>query len=455
MSGLRRRDFLRTATRLGALAGIGGALPFAHRSVFGAGAGAGDYRALVCVLLAGGADSFNLLVPRNSIDHGEYQSRRGDLALDVNSLLPIGATQGAVEFGLHPSLEGMHSLFERGHGAWLSNIGPLVEPTTAASFREGQVDLPLGLFSHADQISSWQTVDPGVRTTAGFGGRLGDILISQNSDQPLATSISLAGSNVFQSGQLSSSYSINAGDGVRSIGGYEDSDVFRSALDRLIAEDRGNTLRRAYAGKLESAITTGNVFREALAQAPDLNTTFATDPFSSAMAQIARVMSIREQLSANRQTFFVTYGGWDHHEDTLGQMSSMLPALDQGLSQFYAALEELGISHQVTAFTISDFGRTLTSNGKGSDHGWGGQSWVMGGAVNGGQIFGSFPSMDADNPLDVGRGRFIPTTSVDALYAEFSRWMGVEPLDYPNLLPNYAKFVGHSQGLGLENLMMG
>ena len=112
--------------------------------------------------------------------------------------------------------------------------------------------------------------------------------------------------------------------------------MFRSALDRLIAEDRGNTLRRAYAGKLESAITTGNVFREALAQAPDLNTTFATDPFSSAMAQIARVMSIREQLSANRQTFFVTYGGWDHHEDTLGQMSSMLPALDQGLSQFYA-----------------------------------------------------------------------------------------------------------------------
>jgi len=116
-------------------------------------------------------------------------------------------------------------------------------------------------------------------------------------------------------------------------------------------------------------------------------------------------------------------------------------------------LEELGMSHQVTTFTISDFGRTLTSNGKGSDHGWGGQAWVMGGAVNGGQIFGQYPELDVDNPLDVGRGRFLPTTSVDALYAEFSRWMGVEPLDHPSLLPNYAKFVGESQGIGLEALL--
>ena len=455
MSAFRRRDVLRSASRLGLLASFGGTLPFVYQSVLGADDRDEDYRALVCVLLAGGADSFNLLVPRSESAYSMYKARRGDLSLDLNHLLPISAEQGTTTFGLHPSLTGLQGLFERQHGAWLTNIGPLVEPTSPDAFNAGQVDLPLGLFSHADQISSWQTVDPGTRTTTGFGGRLGDQLIKQNLQQPLATSITLSGSNVFQSGRSSGSYSMNAGEGVRTIGGFDDSDVFRSALTRLIAEDRGNVLRRAYAEKLDSAISTGAVFREALSQAQTLNTEFAADPFSSAMAQIARVMSIRQLLGARRQTFFVTYGGWDHHEDTLGQMENMLPALDQGLSQFFAAMEELGMSHQVTTFTISDFGRTLTSNGKGSDHGWGGQAWVMGGAVNGGQIFGQYPDLDADNPLDVGRGRFLPTTSVDALYAEFSRWMGVEPLDHPSLLPNYAKFVGESQGIGLEALLSG
>ena len=151
----------------------------------------------------------------------------------------------------------------------------------------------------------------------------------------------------------------------------------------------------------------------------------------------------------------MTFGGWDHHEDMLGQQATMLPTLDAGLGQFQFALEELGLSNQVTTFTISDFGRTLTSNGRGSDHGWGGNAMVMGGAVQGGQLYGHFPEQIEDNPLDLNRGRFLPTTATDAMYAEVSRWMGVAPETLESVLPNWANFEGSDQGAGLTGMLVG
>ncbi len=147
-----------------------------------------------------------------------------------------------------------------------------------------------------------------------------------------------------------------------------------------------------------------------------------------------------EALGVNRQTFFVNVGGWDHHDEVLDNQAGMLPMISAGLAEFRSALVELGVLDQVTTFTTSDFGRTLTSNGKGSDHGWGGHHIVMGGAVQGGNLYGDYPELSASSPLDVGRGVYVPTTSVDSYFAELALWFGVTPGDLELVLPNVARF---------------
>ena len=452
MSKQSRRNFLRRGLELAGLGVIGQSLPLSVMYSSSVSAAA-DYKAIVCVLLAGGADSFNLLVPRSNAAYTQYQNRRADLALAQGDLLPLDGTFNNVNFGLHPALTGLQSRFNSGTAACIANIGPLLAPTDRAAYDANSVALPLGLFSHSDQITSWQTATPDTRSGTGFGGRLGDYLRTTNTGIELAGNISVSGNNLFQSGQTVGAYSVNAEAGIRSIGGYNDNPLFKSALDTLISYNSASPLQKVYAAKLRSAIDTGQIIADVLAQAPHLNTPFADDDFSTSMARIAQIISMREQLGVTRQTFFVTYGGWDHHDNLLAEQAEMLPALDAGLSQFSTAMEELGIGTQVTSLTISDFGRTLTSNGKGSDHGWGGNSFVVGGAVQGGQIYGQFPELVEDNPLDVGRGRFIPTTAVDGLYAQIARWMGVAESDLEQVLPNWGQFVGSSQATHLDGLL--
>jgi len=415
---------------------------------------AGDYRAIVCVLLAGGCDSFNLLVPRSNAAYAQYQARRSDLALPQSDLLPLDGTHNGVSFGLHPALAALQARFNAGQASLITNIGPLVEPTDRAAYDNEQVVLPLGLFSHADQILSWQTATPADRSGSGFAGRLANALTGANTGLALAGNISLSGNNAFQTGATAGSYSINAANGVQAIGGYDNALVQQSLAQMLDVAD-ASILRRVYSQKIQSAIDAGALFGAAIDSASALNTSFAADNFSVAMARIAQLISVREQLGVTRQTFFVTYGGWDHHDNTLAEQAEMLPALDAGLGQFLAATEELGVSQQVTTFTISDFGRTLTSNGKGSDHGWAGNALILGGAVQGGRLYGDFPEQVEDNPLDVGRGRFLPSTAVDTLYAEISRWMGVDEALLPEVLPNWPNFVGSTQGSGLDGLLAG
>jgi uncharacterized protein (DUF1501 family) len=413
-----------------------------------------DYRAVVCVLLAGGADSFNILVPRSETAYGRYQSRRSDLALSQQTLLPLNGEHEGVSFGLHPAMSRLQQRFNAGQATVVTNVGPLVEPTSRAALETESVRLPLGLFSHSDQILSWQTATPANRAGTGFGGRLIDALPGMNSGLSLAGNISLSGNNSFQSGAATGSYAINANSGVKTIGGF-DNDLFKRSFERLMTDPAASTLQTVYGSKIQSAIDAGEFFNSALGQATPLVTPFAGDSFSVAMKRIAELAGLHEQLGVTRQTFFVTYGGWDHHEDTLGQQANMLPALDAGLGQFQTAMEELGLSNQVTTFTISDFGRTLTSNGKGSDHGWGGNAMVLGGAVQGGQLYGHFPEQVEDNPLDVGRGRYLPSTAVDAMYAELSRWMGVPPDALNTVLPNWRNFEGAAQGAGLTGMLAG
>ena len=451
---LNRRSFVKNAMQSSVGIAVSSSLPLSLLASPPASAQE-DYKAIVCVLLAGGADSFNILVPRSTQAFNQYQSRRSDLALSQSDLLPLDGTHGGVSFGLHPAMSALQSRFNAGQATLVTNIGPLVEPTSREALEAGSVTLPLGLFSHSDQILSWQTATPANRAGTGFGGRLVDALANYNSGPALAGNISMSGNNSFQAGAAAGSYAINPSAGIRSITGYDDNAIVQQAVDQLLNEAPASLLQRVYAGKVQSAIDTGELFSVALSNAHSFNTEFAEDAFSLAMERVAELISVRNELGAGRQTFFVTYGGWDHHEDTPGLQAEMLPALDAGLGQFVTAMEELGLSEQVTTFTISDFGRTLTSNGKGSDHGWAGNAMMLGGAVQGGQLYGQFPELVEDNPLDVGRGRFLPSTASDAMYAEVARWMGVAPENMVNVLPNWPNFEGNAQGAGLDGLLQG
>ena len=449
MNRLSRRSFLgHTGIALAASSQLGLLARSAHADV------TEGYRAMVCILLAGGADSFNMLVPRDSGRYNTYASVRADLALPDSDLLPLDYTGASGEqFGVHPGLAEVQQLFNAGQGAFVANIGPLAEPTSRAALDAGAVQLPLGLFSHSDQIAVWQSSAAGTRINTGFAGRLGDVVQPQLPAGPVSMNISLSGTNLFQSGDTLTGYAMDPTDGVRGVAGYDDAanQVFIDALDRLLALDYADPFRRSYAQKLRGAIDSGAQLNAALALAPEFTTSFSDTELSAAMAQIARVISVRDQLGAGRQTFFVTMGGWDHHDEVLDNQARMLPVLSRALGEFHSALTELGVLPSVTTYTISDFGRTLTSNGRGSDHGWGGHNFVMGGSVNGGQVYGEYPDLTPGLPLDLGRGRYIPTTSTDEFYAELALWFGLSGAQLPAVLPNIGRFydtAGSSRPLG-------
>ncbi|MGI9301823.1 MAG: DUF1501 domain-containing protein [Gammaproteobacteria bacterium] len=408
--------------------------------------GVTGYRALVCILLAGGNDSYNMLVPLDNDQYAEYRNIRSDLALEQSSLLPLtGTAANGRTYGVHPAMPELQSLYDSNDACLVANVGTLLEKVDAAAVASGSAQLPLGLFSHSDQIAQWQTAVPDDRSAQGWGGRVADLVNSTNLANGISMNISLSGTNVFQSGNTIAEYSIQPeGDGATGINGYDDGTGFgtfrKRMLDDLLGVQQPHILRREYSRRLRNAIDSQKTFVEAIRTAPEITTVFSDGVFSQSLRQIARVIGARTALGAQRQTFFVTVGGWDHHDEVLNNQAGLLPQISKGLREFRDALVELAVFDQVTTFTISDFGRTLTSNGKGSDHGWGGHHVVMGGAVNGGRIFGDYPLLSSTSPLDVGRGVYVPTTAVDEYFAELALWFGVGASDLDTVLPNVRRF---------------
>ena len=409
-----------------------------------------DYRALVCLFLSGGIDSYNLLVPSGTTEYQEYAAVRGDLALPQADLLPIlPATSDGRTYGLHPGVPGLQSLFSQGRLAVVANLGTLVEPTTLAQFRNGSVALPAGLFSHSDQQMSWQTSIPGERSAIGWAGRMADIINTGNCDPNISMNISLSGSNVWQTGRMTSHYTIteNGSTGLWDYGGDTPGAILRTeAIDSLLALEYQHLFEKTFAAKMRGAIDAHLDFSAAIAGLPPLQTVFSDTHLSRQFRMIALTIAAREALCMKRQTFFVEVGGWDHHDEVILNQAAMLPVISAALSEFQAALVELDVADLVTTFTASDFGRTLSSNGRGSDHAWGGNHLVMGGAVTGGDIYGRFPSLYSGNDLDTGRGRLIPTTSVDEYFAELAMWFGVSSADLPLVLPNLSRFYTAGSG---------
>jgi uncharacterized protein (DUF1501 family) len=421
----------------------------------------GDYKASVCILLAGGNDSFNMIVPTNPDSYSNYASARSNLALPQGELLPLNFTSGDGQtFGLHPAMPELQGLFNDGKAAFIANVGTMVQPTTKEQAINETVPLPLGLLSHSDQIKHWQTGLPQQRSSKGWGGRMADILHTLNDNQNVSMSISLSGVNTFQTGNDVIEFAIeNSGSGSVGIQIFEAEDPFNNLLSNsaqsLLDQQYTDLFKQTYRDKVYNAQAQHEVFSASIEGVTPFATQFtAENPISQNLHMIAKSIAAHESLGHSRQTYFLTFGGWDHHDELLNNQNAMLSVVSQALSEFQAALEEINMSDCVTTFTISDFGRALISNGNGTDHAWGGNTIVMGGAVNGGQVYGQFPDLALGSANELGNGIILPSISADEYFAEIALWMGVQTGDMEYILPNLDNFVDINEGapIGFLNI---
>lgn len=425
----------------------------------------GEYRALVCLFLSGGNDSFNVLVPRTSTEYATYQASRSNLALTPAQLIDIHPLPSAQPtFAVHGGMPNLASLFDQGKAAFIANVGTLVEPVTnRAQVINNSKKLPLGLYSHSDQIEQWQTSVPNSRSGIGWAGRLADLMKVVNSNPNVPMNISLDGSNVWQTGNSVAEYSITPGDNLDEGGAvgltsynfawkqYNDiQNNLGAAVDSQLAQQYTNLLQQTFNTRKKQALDAYHDFSNATAT-PVAGVTFPQTSLGYRMRMIARAIQGRAGYGAVRQTYFLQLGGFDHHSGVIANQAAMLPQVDGAIKAFWDAMVALGMQNNVTLFTASDFGRTLTSNSQGSDHAWGGNQAIVGGAVIGKKIYGQFPNLAVNpdvgaevNPLDTGRGRFIPTTSCDQFFAELALWLGVAKSDLPLILPNIGNFYSTS-----------
>lgn len=404
--------------------------------------GSGDYRCLVCLFLAGGNDSFNMVVPRETTEFNNYRSARADLALAASDVIDISNPLNGKAYGIHNSMPELTNLYNSGDLAFLANVGTLLEPTTVADYENETAALPLGLFSHNDQQMHWQTSVPDQRSAIGWAGKAGEILQSLNEASDVGMNISLDGMNIMQQGNSTVPYSITT-HGVTPIDGYNADwlPYIRPAIDSLLSQEYESMLKRTFADVTRRSIDAEQEFTAAIDAVPDFSVSFPDNHLANQLEMVARSIGARETLGMRRQTFFVSMGGYDLHDGVLDVHGPMLAEVDAAVKAFWDAIGELGIQNDVTLFSTSEFGRTLSSNGAGSDHAWGGNQFILGGAVQGGNIYGEYPEdLSLDGPLDVGRGRIVPTTSVDEYFADLVKWMGVSQSDLGTVLPNLNRF---------------
>ncbi len=415
-----------------------------------------DYRALVCLFLAGGNDANNLVVPADAATYATYAKGRGALALPRESLLGLTPrTSDGRTFGLHPATPELRDLFAGGKLAILANVGTLAVPTTKAQFQTKSVPLPNALFSHNDQQVQWQSSLPDSKLfTTGWGGRLADLTNAFNDNHTISMSISLAGQNSFQVGRQVSQYAVSPNGAIQPNATGGNLGAIRSKARReLLGTPDENLFATAFAGLTKDAVTDSALLSSILAKEVPFKAEFPKSNLGQQLRMIARLAAVAPSLGLRRQIFFARVGGWDLHDHQVvagatatGAHAKLLADVSQSLAAFAKATGELGIGDQVTTFTASDFGRTWTTNGDGSDHGWGSHHLIMGGAVKGGDIYGKMPDFVLNGPDDTGRGRWIPTTSVDEYNATLATWFGVKPGDLPVILPNIGRFARPNLG---------
>lgn len=453
-----RRDFLRTAAY--SLGGTALAMTAEKFGLASALAQSADYRALVCVFLNGGNDSDNMIVPLDE-EFAAYDKVRGGagLALAKESLLPISPARGR-RFGFHPNMPELQALFSQGKLAALSNVGSLVEPLTRATYGNGKGEKPLQLFSHPDQINLWQTGVANTSTRIGWGGRAADRVASLNGAVTFPQSVSIAGSSLFLAGNVTRQFAVSESNGplvnllpLNLSGPAGEQNVRRAAFDEIRSLAQEDNLALAAANVRTSALET----RDALARVtPKVATPFPNTPLGRQLLQVARLISLRDTFGMRRQIFFCQLNGFDTHSGQRGPSGhgDLLRQVSQALKAFYDATVELGIASKVTSFTLSEFGRTFqpagSGSGVGSDHGWGGHQLILGGAVRGGDFYGTCPVLALGGPDDADdRGRWIPTTSVEQYAATLAAWYGVAASDLRAVFPLLGRFPTSNLGFML------
>jgi uncharacterized protein (DUF1501 family) len=428
-----------------------------------AGALPADYKALVCLFLAGGNDANNMIVPFDTAGYNAYNSAagRGAIALSRAQLLGITPkTSDGREWALHASMNsdvantnttGLKSLFDEGKMALIGNVGTLVVPTTKAQYTARSVPLPPQLFSHNDQQVEWQSSVPDKPFSTGWGGRVADLVDAMNSTSSVSMSISLNGQNSFQVGKKVVQFAVNPGGAISLTGSSTNATnaagLRTRAQNDLLAQQNGNLFDAAFAGLTQNAISDSALLSGILSGNPPFTTAFSGSGLGQQLRTIARLINAAPTLGLKRQIFFARIGGWDLHDAQLGAHANLFADVSRNVAAFHRTMEEIGAANQVTTFTSSDFGRTYNTNGDGSDHGWGSNHFVVGGAVKGGDIYGTMADLTIRGPDDAGtRGSWIPTTSVDEYAATLASWFGVSATNLPVVFPNLGRFAKPNLG---------
>jgi uncharacterized protein (DUF1501 family) len=466
--GLTRRSLLRSSAAL-ALQRV--SMPMATSLGLMADAAAqsaNDYKALVCIFLYGANDHYNTVIPYDVATHTNYYNiRKGTptagtvydgIAIGRNSLSATAlstALSDGRQMALNPEMSALKTLFENKRASILMNVGPLVVPTSRIQYDNKSVPLPPKLFSHNDQQAYWQSSFQTEGGATGWGGRAADLLLSNNSKSTL-TCISINGNALFLSGQNAISYQMSS-TGATTINAIKGKSLFGSAncataLQTLITQPSSLPMASDYTTVTKRALDTydGIVAAIGATASASMNALFpssATNTLSAQLKMVARMIEQQANFGMKRQVFMVGMGGFDLHDFLATQHPPLLQKLSSAMKEFDDAMTSLGKGSQVTSFTASDFGRTLTSNGDGSDHGWGSHHFVMGGAVNGGKFLGAAPEIGLTHNQQVGSGRLIPSTAVDQLGAELAVWFGVSATDVKTVLPNARNFDLYKLGL--------
>lgn len=448
-----RRTFLKATSALA----VTGAAPFAmNLAALGSAAaqtsGNSDYKAIVCIFFQGGNDQSNTLIPFDTTNYNVYYNARKSIALSQSQMTqinPANITDGR-QFALHSSLAPLAALFQSGQVATLANVGPLIVPTTKAQYTGNQVPIPPKLFSHNDQQSTWQSFAP-EGAQAGWGGRIGDLLQSNNNN-PIFTCVSASGTSTLLAGQQVLQYPVglNGSTPITALQSPLLGSASATALLKSMITDgaRSNVFEKDHGAIVQRSIDANGILTGALASAPSLDLTPDVTNFSLAkqLRIVARMIAAQSALGIKRQVFFVSVGSFDTHDNQLVNQGNLFDQVAKSMNYFYNMTVSLGMQNNVTAFTASDFGRTLTSNGDGSDHGWGSHHFIMGGAVKGQNMYGTFPTLGINIDSDVGSGRLIPTTSVDQYAATLGAWMGLSNSQLLDIMPNLKNFSNQNLG---------
>jgi uncharacterized protein (DUF1501 family) len=404
-----------------------------------------DYRALVCVFLFGGNDSNNTVVPMDS-SFSAYTSIRGSLALTTSQLTAPVASASGPPVSFHNQLPGLASLYASKELAVVANVGPLVQPLTRPQYQQQQLPIPLNLFSHSDQQLAWQTSAAQGRSPTGWAGRAADYLAQAGVNASrFPAFFSVAGNVIEGTGTSTQPVAVSPGQSLQLTGfnSSEASQARYNALTALVNEGSGLALVQAADDTLAHSLSDANALSAALAKATPLKTPFPTNTSLGAqLQQVAQIIQVQSYLGMSRQIFFASLGGFDTHANETATLNTLYAELSAALAAFYNATQELGVAQNVVTFTESDFSRTFQpTTTDGSDHAWGSHQLVLGGAVQGGQIFGKFPTFQLGGPDDTDvRGRWIPTISIEQYGATMCSWFGIPASAFSVIFPNLANF---------------